>query len=129
MMYGPRPLPKFPTELISAIPAGAAAPARVREEIAQNGPSMHCVPAYATAKQTTRNAKPATCPAAMSDTAATNAGTATCQNLSLVLSECSPFRIIVAAPSKYGIVVTKPRARIPKFDACLNTVGSHKLIP
>src|SRR5262245_47713341 len=45
--YGPRNPPRFPTELIRAIPAAAPAPLRTRDDIAQNGPRLPHMPTAA----------------------------------------------------------------------------------
>src|SRR5215469_4736231 len=97
MISGPKKPPKFPSELMMAIPAAAAVPPRKEVEVAQKGPCMENV----AIKARLTNASPGTMDfiwAAMSKkTVAAKAEPARCSRCRPVRSDRMPTTTIAAA--------------------------------
>src|ERR1700757_114499 len=97
MMYGPKNPPRFPTELMNAIPAAAVVADRSVVGIAQNGPIIEKTPTTATLTNATAIARDAVPPASPMAIAPARAGTAVCQRRSPERSELNPTNTIVIA--------------------------------
>src|SRR5579864_9378466 len=97
MMYGPKNPPRFPTELMNAIPAAAAVADRSEVGIAQNGPIIEKTPTTATLTNATAVAREVVPPASPIAMAPARAGTAACQRRSPERSELNPTNTIVIA--------------------------------
>lgn len=98
MMIGARKPPKFPIELIRAIPPAAARPDSTAEGIVQNSPSTVKIPVVAIVMITTVEKRFDAANGKHKNAAApTKPQSATCQRRSAIRSELRPINIIPTA--------------------------------
>src|SRR2546425_1713119 len=127
--YGPRNPPRFPIELIKAIPAAAPVPVRKSDDIAQNGPIVPQIPAAANESAASSPRGAFKNAAATRPAAPAKAEPATCQTGSPRGSDLLPMMTMANDAARYGIALTNPTSKslIPENDCTI--CGSHRLMP
>src|SRR5437016_5313763 len=99
--YGPANPPRFPTELIRAMPPAAAVPLRKDVGSAQNGPSIHQIPnAVRDAAISVHTHEWKNTDMTVKPMAAAKAGMAACHRRSLVWSEWWPQITMLTAATE-----------------------------
>jgi arabinofuranosyltransferase len=126
---GPTKPPRFPIELISAMPPAAADPVRNAVGSVQNGPSAPQMPAAAMQNETSDSRGTVLYPLSSRPAAPASAGNVTCHRRSPVLSECAPTYTMTNAAATYGIADRIPTIRSPNPENPLIIWGSQKLTP
>src|SRR2546428_8287349 len=96
-MLGPKKPPRLPIELMKAIPAAAAVPARRLVGMAQNGPTIENTPTRARLIEAIITKTEVENAAIKSATAPVKTGSATLQRRSPVRQEWTPTRTITMA--------------------------------
>src|SRR5215831_807849 len=131
MAWVPTKPPRFPKQLIKAIPAAAEYPVKNSLGSAQKGPNR-LKPPDATKHQsaTARKTEPgASSPSSTNAVAATMSGTAAWYRRSSFRSELRPTKIITGSPIRYGIITSNPTVVFEYWlDRLLTNCGIQKII-
>src|SRR5262249_12762101 len=126
---GPTKPPRFPTELMSAIPAAAPVPANDSEDIAQNGPRVPHMPAAARESAASSSTGLVVRPAPINPAAPAMAESATCRRRSRVASECFDVTTINTVAAIHGIAARQPTRKSFMPEKIFTICGSQNVTP
>src|SRR4051812_24528933 len=117
-MEGPTNPPRFPMELMVAIPAAAAGPDRNSVGIDQSGGLAELIPTFTSVSAATSARRPPLDPAMKRPAEAARHAKATCQERSPVRSECRAHKIIASTETVGGTMLRNPTV-IELTPSCL----------